>query len=235
MDQPYQVPDKTFLREVFDAIAPRYDLLNQVLSFGRSEAWRRRSAKIVLSDRSFNPRTILDIGCGTGKFLECFLKRKKWESAFGLDLSAAMLEKARETIFGRVTWLRDDFEALPFLRESFDLVISAFTLRSIQKLPEFLDHVRRILTPGGKAVFLDLTRPRSFWVRCLFLPYLKFVLPFLGGLVSGNAKAYEFLSASVRHFQDPAETLGMMRAAGYRNLKSKSFAFGAATLIIGQK
>ena len=246
-------PDKEFIRGVFDSITPRYDLLNQVLSFGMSEAWRKRSAEIVLGIPGFSPKTILDLGCGTGKFLECFLRRREqqvpasvpgaqgtglkgsWESAMGVDFSVAMLQKARKKISGSVMWLQEDFDSLPFLEASFDLVISGFTLRSVQKLQEFLGRVHRILTPGGRAAFLDLTRPRNSLARLLFYLYLKFVLPLLGWLISGNLKAYGFLSGSVRKFQAPEETIRLMQAAGYRNCTSKSFAFGAATLIIGQK
>jgi demethylmenaquinone methyltransferase/2-methoxy-6-polyprenyl-1,4-benzoquinol methylase len=228
-------PDKKFIQKAFDSITPRYDLLNQVLSFGMSEAWRKRSAKIVLGDTSFLPQTILDLGCGTGKFLECFLKSRPWEHAVGLDFSAAMLEKARATVSGNVMWMKGDFDALPFLDSSFDLVISGFTLRSVQKLPGFLASVHRILTPGGKAAFLDLTRPRNFLARLVFYPYLRFVLPLLGWIISGNRKAYGFLSGSVRKFQTPAETIRVMQTVGYRDCASKSFAFGAATLIIGRK
>lgn len=228
-------PDKKFIQEAFDSITPRYDLLNQVLSFGMSEVWRKRSAEMVLNDPCFSPKTILDLGCGTGKFLECFLRKKSWDSATGVDFSVAMLQKARETISGNVMWLKEDFDDLPFLESSFDLVISGFTLRSIQKLPEFLGSVHRILTPGGKAAFLDLTRPRNFWARIVFYPYLKFILPLLGWLISGHSKAYGFLSGSVRRFQAPEETIRLMQASGYRECTSKSFAFGAATLIIGRK
>ena len=228
-------PDKQFIRNAFDSITPHYDLLNQVLSFGMSEAWRRQSAEILLSDPRFSPKTILDLGCGTGKFLECLLRKKSWESATGVDFSIAMLKKARETVSGNVMWLQEDFDSLPFLESSFDLVISGFTLRSVQDLPEFLDRVHHILTPGGRAAFLDLTRPRNFWIRLVFYPYLKFVLPILGWIFSGNREAYGFLSGSVRKFQSPDETLRLMQACGYRDCTSKSFAFGAATLIIGTK
>jgi demethylmenaquinone methyltransferase/2-methoxy-6-polyprenyl-1,4-benzoquinol methylase len=228
-------PDKDFIREAFDSITPRYDMLNQLLSFGMSEAWRKRSAEILLSDPRFSPKTILDLGCGTGKFLECFLRSGSWESATGVDFSVAMLQKARETVPGNVMWLQEDFDSLPFLESSFDLVISGFTLRSVQKLPEFLGSVHRILTPGGKAAFLDLTRPRNFWVRLFFFPYVRFMLPLLGWLFSGRRKAYDFLSRSVRTFQPPGDTLQLMKTVGYRDLASKSFAFGAATLIIGTK
>ncbi|OGX11566.1 MAG: hypothetical protein A2351_00350 [Omnitrophica bacterium RIFOXYB12_FULL_50_7] len=265
-------PDKKFIQEAFDSITPCYDRLNQILSFGMSEAWRKKACAIVLKGTgSFSlstgqagsgkgacppgsekehkgdrhhfiktkmvpvPKTILDLGCGTGKFLECFLKTRSWESAVGVDFSAAMLQKASETVSGNVMWLREDFDALPFLDSSFDLVISGFTLRSVQNLPEFLSHVHRILTPGGKAAFLDLTRPRNFWVRLFFFPYLKFILPLLGWLISGNRKAYDFLSGSIQDFQAPEKTIQWMEDLGYRDCTSKSFAFGAATLIMGRK
>lgn len=228
-------PDKAFIRDAFNSITPHYDALNQILSFGMSEAWRRRSAEILLSDPRFSPKTLLDLGCGTGKFLKCFLGMRSWKNLTGVDFSVAMLNKARETVPGNVLWLQEDFDSLPFLEASFDLVISGFTLRSVQKLPEFLSVVHRILAPGGKAAFLDLTRPRNFWVRLFFLPYLRFVLPVLGGLLSGNREAYRFLSGSIRHFQPPEETLRLMRDAGFRDLTTKSFAFGTATLIIGTK
>ncbi len=228
-------PDKEDIRGIFDSISERYDLLNQILSFGASESWRKRSAKILLSDADFSPKTILDLGCGTGKFLECFLKARSWDRAVGVDFSSAMLENARRTVLGNVIWLQEDFEALPFLESSFDLVISGFTLRSVQKAPEFLSRVHRILNPEGKAAFLDLTRPRDLWARLLFFPYLKLLLPFLGWIISGNRKAYDFLSTSVRSFREPEETIRLMRSAGFRDCVSKSFAFGAATLIIGRK
>lgn len=227
--------DKNFVRDAFDSITPRYDLLNQILSFGRSEAWRRQSTKIILSAPGFSPKTILDLGCGTGKFLECFLKARKWESATGVDFSVPMLTKARATVAGSVLWLQEDFGALPFLEASFDLVISGFTLRSVQKLPEFLGTVYRILTPGGKAAFLDLTRPRNPLTLPFFFFYLKFILPLLGWLISGNRKAYSFLSGSVRSFPPPEKTLQLMKEAGFRECATKSFSFGAATLIIGTK
>ncbi|HOW59892.1 MAG TPA: ubiquinone/menaquinone biosynthesis methyltransferase [Candidatus Omnitrophota bacterium] len=235
MKKKYTVPDPKFICQAFDSISPRYDLLNQVLSFGMSESWRKRSARIILSEPGFSPKSILDLGCGTGKFLECFLRSRAWEHAVGVDFSSSMLQRARETIPGNVLWLQEDFEALPFLESSFDLIISGFTLRSVQKLPEFLGTVYRVLRPGGKAAFLDLTLPPHPLARMLCYPYLRFFLPIMGWLLSGNRAAYDFLSGSVRSFPPPENTIRLMKTVGFRECDSKCFAFGAATLIIGGK
>ena len=235
MPRPYQSPEPAFIKQSFDAITPKYDQLNQVLSFGMSENWRKRSAELVLKIPDFSPKSILDLGCGTGKFLECFLKERSWEYAVGLDFSSAMLQKARETIPEKVLWLEEDFSKPPFLDASFDLVISAFTLRSVKAFPEFLDQAYRILKPGGRAAFLELTRPKNPLARALFFPYLRWVLPAIGRIVSGNKEAYRFLSDSVQGFQTAAEILEGMKRAGLRQLETKSFAFGVATLMIGTK
>lgn len=233
--QNYKIPDSAFIRNSFDSITPCYDRLNQILSFGMAASWRERSAEMVLGDPSFHPKTILDLGCGTGKFLQCFLQMQKWDHVVGVDFSPAMLQKARETLKDNIVWLQEDFGALPFLEESFDLIVSAFTLRSIQDLPEFMNRVYRILTPGGKAAFLDLTRPHHLFIRLLFYPYLRFFLPLMGWLISGNRMAYDFLSESVRSFQRSEKTIHLMETAGFKDCLSKSFSFGAVTLIIGKK
>ncbi|HOE68431.1 MAG TPA: ubiquinone/menaquinone biosynthesis methyltransferase [Candidatus Omnitrophota bacterium] len=231
----YTPPDKLFLRSAFDAISPRYDLLNQILSFGMSEAWRERSADLILKEPGFYPKTILDLGCGTGKFLECFLRRRAWGQAVGMDLSPEMLKRAREAVAGNVIWLEKDFDNLPFLDGSFDLMISGFTLRSVRDLPAFLREVFRVLSPGGMAAFLDLTRPGKGISKWLFYPYLRWVLPVVGWLISGNRQAYRFLSSSVRTFQTPAKTAEAMKNARFRDIRAQVFAFGAATLVIGKK
>lgn len=235
MGRKMNIPDKKFIQETFDSITPHYDLLNQILSFGMAREWRKRASEILLADPGFLPRTILDLGCGTGKFLECFLKKKSWDKAVGVDFSSAMLQKAREAIPGNVLWLQEDFDKLPFSDSSFDLVVSAFTLRSVQNLPEFLMKVYRFLAPGGRAGFLELTRPQNFLHRLFFSPYLRIYLPMVGRLISGNSAAYQFLSQSVANFQSSEKILELMREVGFKNCGSKSFSFGAVTLMIANK
>lgn len=250
--EPYIAPSPEFIRSAFDSISSRYDLLNQILSFGMAGRWRREACEILLrterpestpgvdkkSQRpafSGVPASILDLGCGTGKFLECFLKARCWRQSVGIDLSSGMIRKARASVPGNAVWLQRDFETIPFPGSSFDLAISAFTLRSVQDLPRFFSEVRRVLVPGGRAGFLELTRPRGLWQKVLFFPYLRILLPIVGRLVGGNGSAYRFLANSVEHFPETERVLEMMRRSGFAELRMKSFSFGTATLIIAKK
>ncbi len=225
-------PDKKSIQEFFDGIAPRYDFLNNFLSFNLDENWRKKAKKIILQG---NERSILDLGVGTGKFLQTFLKEKSWDSAVGLDFSNQMLLRAQEELPKDVRLLSGDFHDLPFAGNSFDLIVSGFTLRSVKDMPQFLSEVYRILNTGGKVAFLCLTRPRNKLFKLLYYPYLKFYLPCCGNMVSGHAQAYKFLSDSIQSFQEPIETMKMMTDEGFGETNSYEFTFGAATLIVGKK
>ncbi|MBI3312867.1 MAG: ubiquinone/menaquinone biosynthesis methyltransferase [Candidatus Omnitrophica bacterium] len=224
-------PSKGDIRRIFDSIAVRYDFLNTFLSWNLDEMWRRKSRDLMMTD---DERSILDLGVGTGKFLQAFLSRKSWDRMVGLDFSAGMLEEARRHLPANVELVNADFHELPFENNSFDLIISAFTLRSVKDMPRFLAEVHRLLTVKGRAGFLCLTRPKSFW-KILYYPYLKFYLPLMGRLISGDFQAYRFLSDSIQTFQEPRQTAEMMRKTGFRDVEIHSFTFGAATLIIGRK
>lgn len=225
-------PGSRAIQDFFDGIASRYDFLNNILSFQMDEGWRKKSRDLV-----FDPaqKSILDLGIGTGKFLKLFLEKKKWTRAAGLDFSAQMLEEARRQLPPDVELVKGDFHDLPFPAANFDLIVSAFTLRSIQDMPVFLKGVYQILTPQGTAAFLCLTRPRNFFFKLIYYPYLKIYLPLLGGMISGNRGAYEFLSSSILSFQEPEQTVLMMKQIGFNHLEIRRFTFGAATLIIGKK
>jgi demethylmenaquinone methyltransferase / 2-methoxy-6-polyprenyl-1,4-benzoquinol methylase len=107
-------------------------------------------------------------------------------------------------------------------------------LRSVRDMPAFLKEINRVLSPGGRVALLDLTRPRGI-AAFFFYPYLRWVLPVLGGIISGHCQAYHFLSSSVQSFQRPEETVDLMEKTGLRKIRLKRFAFGAATLIIASK
>ena len=225
-------PDKGHIREFFDSVAGRYDLLNSILSFNLDECWRRRSRDLILEGTE---KRILDLGVGTGKYLKGFLDAQSWQCAVGLDFSEKMLSRARANLPSFARFVSADFHDLPFAGESFDLVVSSFALRSVKDMGLFLKEVYRILALGGKAAFLCLTRPRNILMKAVYYPYLKFYLPCMGQLISGHDKAYRFLSESIQSFQNPEVTAGMMREAGFTSLKTVSLTLGAATLILGSK
>lgn len=225
-------PEKKDIREFFDAIAGRYDFLNSFLSFRLDHLWRQKACRILLPGSG---SAILDLGTGTGKYLELFLKSKSWDRAVGLDFSEEMLKVARLNLPPDVELMSADWHELPFQEKSFDLIISSFTLRSVKDMNRFLTGVYRVLKKGGRASFLCLTRPQNPFYKAVYYPYLKYYLPLAGKLVSGHDKAYRFLAESIQHFQEPAETMRDMAACGFSNIQKYSFTMGAATLLVGSK
>ncbi len=225
-------PDKDVIRTFFDEISPRYDFINDVLSLRLDALWRKQALKLTL-DGSEN--RLLDLGTGTGKFLELFLRHKRWSRAVGLDFSSRMLERARQISTAGSEFVSGDFHALPFQNESFDLIVSSFALRSVKDMQQFCSEIYRILEPGGKAAFLCLTRPHNRLFRVIYYPYLNFYLPAVGRYLSGHRQAYEFLSQSIQHFQEPTKTVEWLKRAGFESIQRHRFTFGAATLFVAKK
>lgn len=228
----WESPQSPAIQGFFESIAERYDFLNQFLSFRMDDHWRKKSVKIVYNTAQ---NSIVDLGIGTGKFLELFLKEKKWKRAAGLDFSENMLAVARKNLPEGVELVTGDFHQLPFEDSQFDVLISSFTLRSVKNMELFLSEVHRILATRGRVAFLCLTRPKSKLWNILYYPYLNWYLPLIGGLFSGNKGAYEFLSKSIQSFQEPKATAAMMEKLGFKETKIIPFSFGMATLIVGDK
>lgn len=227
-------PEKETLRDIFDHIAFRYDRINTLLSLGIDECWREKAVDLILKGRGEN-EIILDLGVGTGKFLNRFLKKKPWRLAVGVDFSSAMLRRARVSLPVPCQLLHADIHDLPFERQSFDLVVSSFTLRSVKDRAHFFEEVHRILKPKGKVAFLCLTRPSSFLGRMLYAPYLRFYLPFMGGVLTSDPIAYRFLSESIQSFPAPLEIASELQTFGFQQISTFSFTLGISTLILGQK
>lgn len=227
-------PEKSTIRRIFDHIAFRYDSLNTLLSFNIDESWRKRAVSRILAGEAGASR-LIELGVGTGKFLKKFLEAKSWERVVGADFSGEMLQRARRVLPPHCELAQADIHNLPFENESFELVVASFTLRSVKDRPHFFREVKRILRPGGKAAFLCLTRPVSFFGRLVYAPYLKFYLPFVGSLLSSDPIAYRFLSQSIQNFPSPPEVGREMTAAGFREFSSEPFTFGISTLMMARK
>ncbi len=226
-------PDRETIRGFFDSIASRYDWVNTVLSLRLDESWRKRAVRLILEGE--RPESILDLGVGTGKFLEGFFEDRSWTLAVGVDFSNQMLKLARSRLPAGSSLVQADIHDLPFEGESFDLIVSSFTLRSIKNIPYFFKEAHRILKPNGKAAFLCLTRPDSFFLRMLYWPYLKFYLPAVGRLLSKEREAYQFLSASIRAFPSPRELAAKLEARGFHEVSIFPFSGGISTLITARK
>lgn len=225
-------PDRKTIRSLFNAISQKYDFLNSFLSLGLHHYWRYRTVRVALSG---SERSILDLGVGTGKSLATFLKHHPFTETVGCDFSDAMLEKARKRFDPSVKLIACDFHSLPFDDHTFDLATGSFILRSVQEMSQFLSEVKRVLKPGGKAVFLELTRPGNRLIRRFFFePYLKFCIPSVGRLFSRHEHAYEFLSQSVQTFMEPDDLKRLLEEEGFHSTSILPLSLGAATIAQGR-
>lgn len=222
------------VRRMFSEIAPRYDLLNRLLSFGQDQAWRRRAVALALEKR---PGRVLDLATGTGD-LALALKRARPEAeVVGVDFSPAMLELARrkaKRLGLEVVFLEGDALDLSFPDGSFQAVTVAFGFRNFADYGKALEEMHRILAPGGRAVILEFPPPPKGPFGLLYRAYFKGILPLLGGLLSRSFHAYRYLPASVERFPTPETLKGMMEAVGFQ-VRYEGLTFGVAAIHVGDK
>lgn len=237
--KPYNTEQtkKEEVREMFDNIAPRYDLLNHTLSMSIDRLWRRRVVNLVRRSR---PRRILDVATGTGDLAIAMARRIRDVQVLGVDLSEAMLAVARRKVEARgldnrIVLDRGDAEHLAVADASVDVATVAFGVRNFGDLAAGLREMARTIKPGGQVVILEFSRPRNRAFRALYEFYSYKILPRIGGLVSRDKRAYEYLPASVGEFPAPERFMEMMAAAGFRNCRARSQSFGIAQIYIGER
>jgi len=224
------------VREMFSAIAPRYDLLNHVLSFNIDRFWWWRTARAFSATLRRADARVLDLCCGTGD-MTFALKRQAGGSAqiVGLDFSHAMLERAaRKSNGNSPRWIEADALRLPFADESLDLVTSAFGFRNLADYDAGLREIVRVLRPGGELGILECAEPDGV-IGKLYSVYFHRVLPAVGTAISGVKGAYAYLPASVERFPRPDEMIARMRAAGFHLAEWTPYTFGTAGLFRGRK
>lgn len=225
------------VRDMFTSIAPRYDLLNHVLSLNVDRLWWRRAAKSFTEILSRPQARILDLCCGTGD-MAFALRREAGNSLvqiMGADFSHAMLRRATGKAGGSpLRWVEADALCLPFPDANFDLVTSAFGFRNLVDYDGGLREIVRVLKPGAQCGILDFGEPKGM-VGKFYRIYFRHVLPRVGTLISGVKGPYAYLPASVERFPEPEAMLDRMRAAGFSQATWTPYTFGIAGLYRGRK
>jgi len=224
-----------YVREMFAAIAPRYDRANKLLTAGVDEAWRRRAIRELAAPRGGR---VADLCCGTGDLVFHLLKTDPALEVTGVDFTVPMLDGARararrEDPGGRAAFVEGDVTGLPFADASFDGATMGFSMRNVVDVVGTLREARRILRPGARFVNLDVTKPANPVVRRLFGAYFYGLVPLVGGLVGGSKTAYRYLPNSLTNFPDADGLAERFRTAGFRDVRTIRLGFGAIAIHVG--
>lgn len=241
------MPDKEKIERMFDGIAPSYDRLNHIMSLGVDGMWRKRAVKEIVGagpdtgDRRRQALKVLDIACGTGDSTIAIAKAGgAGVRVTGADISSGMMEfvmekAARAGVTDRIRLMVADGSALPMEDGSFDVVTCSFGIRNFEDREAGLKEFLRVLKPGGKLVILELSVPEKPWLRKLYDVYFMHIVPWIGGLVSGDKAAYRYLPASVHAFPAPEVFSAMIGAAGFRNPRFRTLSLGLCRMYIAEK
>jgi demethylmenaquinone methyltransferase/2-methoxy-6-polyprenyl-1,4-benzoquinol methylase len=239
MALPYTNSDqgkKVQVQEMFDAISPKYDLLNHLLSMNIDKLWRKRAIRKL---KPFAPKSIVDIATGTADFaIEA--SKINGSKITGVDISEGMLNIGREKINKKglnktISLVKADSESLPFKNETFDAAIVGFGVRNFENLELGLSEILRILKPGGVFMVLEFSKPVKTPFKQLYNFYFKRVLPAIGKRISKDERAYMYLPESVSEFPDGESFITILKKVGFKNNAYFQQTFGVATIYKSQK
>ena len=226
---------RAYVQRIFSEIAPRYDLLNHLLSFNVDRRWRARAIRQLDHERS-RGGDWLDLCAGTMDVGAQLAASPGFEGrVVGADFAEPMLRAGRGKGGGRVAPVVADALALPLADQSVDGAIVAFGIRNVADLDTGLAEVHRVLKPGARFVILEFSTPRSSVVRVGYHLYFHHLLPFIGGLVSGHRTAYAYLPRSVQHFPVEEALATRLVHAGFSRVRWESLTFGIAAIHVGER
>lgn len=231
------MPEKDVIKALFDNIAPDYDKLNHILSLNIDRCWRRKAVREIADVRQ--PMRVLDVACGTADFtIEIAANLVEGSCVTGIDLSEEMMRIGREKIAGSgvmADLVQGDCEALPYETDTFDRISVGFGVRNFEHIELGISEMYRVLKPEGKLVILELSVPSNALIRWGYKLYFLKLLPAIGGLVSGDRGAYEYLPESVLRFPAPDKFMAIMRKSGFVKVRHRSFSLGICRMYIGEK
>jgi demethylmenaquinone methyltransferase / 2-methoxy-6-polyprenyl-1,4-benzoquinol methylase len=228
---------KEQVAEMFDHIAPKYDFLNQVLSFGIHKSWRRRTIKKL---RALKPRVMMDVATGTGDLAIEAVKQLSPDKIIGVDISEGMMKFGREKVKQLkldhiISFESGDSENLPFADNRFDAVTVGFGVRNFAHLQKGIDGMFRVLKPGGMLVVLEFSKPHKFPMKQGYAFYSRFILPLIGRMFSRDKRAYSYLPESIAAFPEGRKFLEVMKKAGFSDVSWQPLTFGIASIYVGKK
>lgn len=212
------------VRAMFGQVAGRYDLMNRLMTFGQDVRWRR----FVIGRADLRPGDrLLDLATGTGDLAFDALRAAAELQVAGADFTVEMMRVGRRRPDAhRVSWLGADALALPFADASFDAVIQGYLLRNLVDIPTALAEQYRVLRPGGRVVVLETSPPPPSPVRPFVNAHLRYGIPLLSRLASGNPEAYGYLLATTARFRSPSQLVMLLHDAGFEQVRWRSFMFG---------
>jgi len=228
------------VQRMFAHIAPRYDLLNHLLSFSLDRLWRRRTARQFLHILRRPESRVLDLCCGTGDLAFALARARGFIKNAGVpvvgsDFVEPMLTRAREKSAsaaprGATVFAAADALNLPFADASFNLVTTAFGFRNLANYEHGLREITRVLKPGGEVGILEFSEPGAGPLAGIFRFYFRHILPRIGGAISGDADAYTYLPGSVAKFPSPSGLAALMEQTGFAGIRISSWNFGSVIL-----
>ena len=227
---------KQQISTMFNNIAPSYDLLNHLLSFGIDIYWRKRAIRLL---KPLKPKLILDVATGTADFAIEAMNTKP-DKVTGIDIAEKMLEIGRKKIERKklqdnIWLLSGDCEKLQFQGNYFDAVIVAFGVRNFENLQKGLAEMYRVTKPGGAAIILEFSKPKVFPIRQMYNFYFNNILPLVGKIISKNNLAYNYLPQSVKAFPDGKDFLEILEKIGYKRGKCVPLTLGISSIYFAEK
>ncbi len=214
------------INKMFSSIAEKYDLLNTILSLNKDKSWRKFVA-------GFCEGTCLDIATGTGELaIECL---KNCSNVVGLDVSEKMLKIAKgksEKMNKNIVYILGVAEKLPFKDKSFDCTTMAFALRNVGSIENSIEEMVRV--SRKKVIILEFSKPKNRIIRELYFKIYSKFIPIIGGLISKNKEAYEYLPSSIENFIEREDVVKIMKRAGLKNIKTYDLTLGVVTVYVGE-